>query len=47
MIVQPQAALSLFYDVPTPPPGIFDAFLTIPYLTKDVSTELPFPCPIF
>ncbi|KAL0954252.1 hypothetical protein HGRIS_005380 [Hohenbuehelia grisea] len=29
----------LFYDGPTPPPGIFDAFLSIPHFTKDVSTR--------
>ncbi|KIJ50387.1 hypothetical protein M422DRAFT_777110 [Sphaerobolus stellatus SS14] len=29
----------LFYDGPTPPAGIFDDFLAIPYLTKDVSTR--------
>ncbi|KAH9946908.1 FAD dependent oxidoreductase [Amylocystis lapponica] len=29
----------LFYDAPTPPPGIFDDFLAIPYLTKDISTR--------
>ncbi|KAG5637106.1 hypothetical protein H0H81_005744 [Sphagnurus paluster] len=29
----------LFYDGPTPPAGIFDAFLAIPYLTKDISTR--------
>ena len=39
MIVQPQIALLLFYDAPTPPPGIFDAFLAIPFLQSDVSTR--------
>jgi len=39
MIMQPLAVLLLFYDAPTPPSGIFDAFLAIPYLTKDVSTR--------
>ncbi|KAJ6448449.1 FAD dependent oxidoreductase [Mycena sanguinolenta] len=29
----------MFYDGPTPPPGIFDAFLAIPPLTEDVSTR--------
>ncbi|KAI0317695.1 FAD-binding domain-containing protein [Amylostereum chailletii] len=31
--------MTLFYDAPTPPPGIFDAFLTIPALSSDVSTR--------
>ena len=29
----------IFYDAPTPPPGIFDTFLAIPYLKKDISTR--------
>ncbi|KAJ7686166.1 FAD-binding domain-containing protein [Mycena rosella] len=29
----------LFYDAPTPPPGIFDEFLAIPFLTKDIGTR--------
>ncbi|KDR67962.1 hypothetical protein GALMADRAFT_79271 [Galerina marginata CBS 339.88] len=29
----------LFYDGPTPPAGIFDDFLAIPYFTKDISTR--------
>jgi len=29
----------VFYDAPTPPPGIFDAFLAIPNLKNDVSTK--------
>ncbi|KAJ3736617.1 hypothetical protein DFJ43DRAFT_511951 [Lentinula guzmanii] len=29
----------LFYDGPTPPDGIFDDFLAIPFFTKDVSTR--------
>ncbi|KAH9479669.1 putative FAD-linked oxidoreductase [Psilocybe cubensis] len=29
----------LFYDGPNPPPGIFDDFLSIPFLTKDVKTR--------
>ncbi|KAG6823365.1 hypothetical protein H0H93_003794, partial [Arthromyces matolae] len=29
----------IFYDGPSPPAGIFDDFLAIPYLTKDVSTR--------
>ena len=32
-------SLQLFYDHPTPPSGIFDDFLAIPYLTKDVQTR--------
>ncbi|KZT64214.1 FAD dependent oxidoreductase [Daedalea quercina L-15889] len=31
--------LNLFYDAPTPPDGIFDEFLAIPYLTSDISTR--------
>ncbi|KAL5480972.1 hypothetical protein ACEPAI_9913 [Sanghuangporus weigelae] len=29
----------IFYDMPTPPPGLFDAFLSIPPLTSDVKTR--------
>ncbi|KAL5523069.1 hypothetical protein ACEPAF_1336 [Sanghuangporus sanghuang] len=29
----------IFYDRPTPPPGLFDAFLSIPPLTSDVKTR--------
>ncbi|KAJ7100922.1 FAD-binding domain-containing protein [Mycena belliarum] len=29
----------MFYDGPTPPPGLFDDFLAIPNLVKDVSTR--------
>lgn len=29
----------MFYDGPTPPAGIFDDFLAIPYFTKDVKTR--------
>lgn len=28
----------VFYDAPTPPPGVFDEFLSIPSLVKNVST---------
>lgn len=37
----PQATVSqlLFYDAPSPPAGIFDAFLTIPFSTKDICTR--------
>ncbi|KAH9834776.1 uncharacterized protein C8Q71DRAFT_766331 [Rhodofomes roseus] len=31
--------VNLFYDAPTPPDGIFDEFLAMPYLTRDVSTR--------
>ncbi|KAI0952944.1 hypothetical protein AcW1_007293 [Taiwanofungus camphoratus] len=31
--------LDLFYDAPTPPPGIFDDFLAIPALDQDISTR--------
>ncbi len=29
----------MFYDGPTPPDGIFDDFLAIPALTKDIATR--------
>ena len=29
----------MFYDAPTPPDGIFDDFLAIPYFTKNVKTR--------
>ncbi|RDX52375.1 FAD dependent oxidoreductase [Lentinus brumalis] len=35
----PGVSLLLFYDYPTPPAGIFDDFLAIPHLSKDVSTR--------
>lgn len=35
----PGISLLMFYDGPNPPAGIFDEFLAIPYLTKDVSTR--------
>ena len=37
--MQSQTCVFLFYDAPTPPPGIFDAFLAIPDLQKVVSTQ--------
>ena len=37
--MQPQIDILIFYDAPTPPPGIFDTFLAIPYIQKDVSTR--------
>ncbi|KAG6908539.1 hypothetical protein DXG01_004310 [Tephrocybe rancida] len=36
---EPGISLHLFYDGPTPPAGIFDDFLAIPYYAKDVSTR--------
>ena len=36
---QPTVILLIFYDYPTIPPGIFDDFLAIPYLAKDVKTR--------
>ncbi|KAG6917992.1 hypothetical protein DXG01_017002 [Tephrocybe rancida] len=36
---EPGISLHLFYDGPTPPAGIFDDFLVIPYYAKDVSTR--------
>ncbi|KAI0708532.1 FAD dependent oxidoreductase [Earliella scabrosa] len=35
----PGVSLLMFYDYPTPPPGIFDDFLAIPHFTKDVKTR--------
>ncbi|KAJ7487921.1 FAD dependent oxidoreductase [Mycena latifolia] len=35
----PVLAHAFFYDAPTPPPGIFDDFLLIPFITKDISTR--------
>lgn len=29
----------MFYDAPTPPPGIFDEFLAIPNLKADIETR--------
>ncbi|KAG6839526.1 hypothetical protein C0991_001860 [Blastosporella zonata] len=37
LLGEPGISQLLFYDGPTPPPGIFDEFLAIPFLTKDVS----------
>ncbi|KAF8959330.1 hypothetical protein BDZ97DRAFT_2043879 [Flammula alnicola] len=39
LLGQPGISQLLFYDGPSPPAGIFDAFLAIPYFTKDVSTR--------
>ncbi|KIK70828.1 hypothetical protein GYMLUDRAFT_235247 [Collybiopsis luxurians FD-317 M1] len=39
LLGQPGISQLLFYDGPTPPDGIFDQFLAIPYFTKDVSTR--------
>ncbi|KAI0317364.1 FAD-binding domain-containing protein [Amylostereum chailletii] len=35
----PGVSLILFYDGPTPPNGVFDAFLAIPHFTEDVKTR--------
>ena len=37
--LQHKVILMLFYDYPTVPEGIFDDFLAIPYLEKDVKTR--------
>ncbi|KAK7448815.1 hypothetical protein VKT23_013545 [Stygiomarasmius scandens] len=39
LLTQPGVSQLLFYDGPTPPDGIFDDFLNIPHLTKDVETR--------
>jgi hypothetical protein len=33
------ASIILFYDGPNPPAGIFDKFLALPFITKDVKTR--------
>lgn len=37
--MQLQCGVFVFYDAPTPPPGMFDTFLAIPSLQKNVSTR--------
>ena len=32
-------SLILFYDAPTPPDGLFDAFTSIPHFTSDIKTR--------
>ncbi|KAF7327044.1 FAD-binding PCMH-type domain-containing protein [Mycena kentingensis (nom. inval.)] len=39
LLAQPGISHIMFYDAPTPPPGIFDEFLGIPHLTRDVGTR--------
>ncbi|KAJ7654333.1 FAD-binding domain-containing protein [Mycena rosella] len=39
LLGQPGISHIMFYDGPTPPAGIFDAFLAIPHLTEDVETR--------
>ncbi|KAJ7108943.1 FAD dependent oxidoreductase [Mycena crocata] len=39
LLGQPGISNVIFYDGPTPPAGIFDEFLAIPHLTKDVDTR--------
>ncbi|KAJ7057517.1 FAD dependent oxidoreductase [Mycena amicta] len=39
LLTQPGVSHVMFYDGPTPPAGIFDDFLAIPHLTKDVETR--------
>ncbi|KAI0340261.1 FAD-binding domain-containing protein [Trametopsis cervina] len=38
-LTSPIVSLLMFYDAPTPPSGIFDDFLAIPSLDKDVKTR--------
>ena len=38
-VMQPRSVTCIFYDGPSPPPGIFDDFLTIPCVEKNVSTR--------
>ncbi|KAF9002470.1 FAD dependent oxidoreductase [Cyathus striatus] len=39
LLGQPGISQILFYDGPSPPAGVFDDFLSIPYFTKDVKTR--------
>ncbi|KAF5337661.1 hypothetical protein D9758_012993 [Tetrapyrgos nigripes] len=39
LLTQPLVLLSVFYDGPKPPAGIFDDILAIPFLTKDVKAR--------
>ncbi|KAF9475602.1 FAD-binding domain-containing protein [Pholiota conissans] len=39
LLGEPGISQLLFYDGPTPPAGIFDDFLAIPYFTKDIETR--------
>ncbi|EIW78113.1 FAD-binding domain-containing protein [Coniophora puteana RWD-64-598 SS2] len=39
LLGEPGVSQILFYDGPSPPTGLFDEFLAIPYLTKDISTR--------
>jgi hypothetical protein len=36
---QPGISQMLFYDAPSPPPGIFDKFMDVPFFTRDVKTR--------
>ncbi|TCD65257.1 hypothetical protein EIP91_002921 [Steccherinum ochraceum] len=38
-VIGTEISLLIFYDAPTPPPGIFDDFLALPALAKDISTR--------
>ncbi|PPR03987.1 hypothetical protein CVT24_008306 [Panaeolus cyanescens] len=39
MMTQPMASVLLFYDGPNPPAGIFDAFLSLPFIMNDFKTR--------
>ncbi|KAJ1306265.1 hypothetical protein OPQ81_010969 [Rhizoctonia solani] len=39
LLGQPGVSLLMFYDRPTPPPGIFERFTSIPHFSSDVSTR--------
>ncbi|KXN82296.1 Bifunctional solanapyrone synthase [Leucoagaricus sp. SymC.cos] len=39
LLGQPGISQLLFYDGPTPPPGIFDKFMDVPFFTRDVKTR--------
>lgn len=37
--LKPIVSALIFYNAPTPPSGIFDDFLAIPYLEMNISTR--------
>jgi hypothetical protein len=37
--LQAEISTILFYDAPTCPEGMFDEFLSVPYIEKDISTR--------
>ncbi|KAF5356904.1 hypothetical protein D9756_006848 [Leucocoprinus leucothites] len=39
LLGEPGISQLLFYDGPTPPPGIFDNFMKVPFFTRDIKTR--------